>query len=82
MSDQVPYLTTLDNPFDPSTEFQEWYAFDRLMGYNTVELLARRTFTSPNISPADQEDSRVFAIEEIVEENVSGMHTIVYGPSE
>ena len=58
MSDQVPYLTTLDNPFDPSTEFQEWYAFDRLMGYNTVELLARRTFTSPNISPADQEDSR------------------------
>lgn len=49
MANKVPYLTTLDNPFDPSTEFQEWYAFDRLMGYNTVELLARRTFTSDHI---------------------------------
>lgn len=81
MSDKIPYLTTLDNPFDPATEFKEWYAFDRLMGYNTVELVARFTFTSPHISPADQEDSRVFAIEQIVEENVSGMHTIVYGPA-
>lgn len=81
MSKQVPYLTTIDNPFDPSTEFKEWYAYDRLMGYGTVELLARTTFTSDHISPADQEDSRIFAIEEIVKEDVTGTYKIVYGPA-
>lgn len=80
MDDRVPYLTTVDNPYNPRDEFKAWYEFDRLRGYHTTELLDRRTFSSEHLSEADQEDSRVAAIEEIVEENVSGMYTIVYLP--
>ena len=34
-------LTTVDNPFDPFTRFEEWYAYDVRMGYNTASFLER-----------------------------------------
>jgi len=34
-------LTTLDNPFDPFDNFDEWYKIDMQFGYNTCALLAR-----------------------------------------
>ena len=34
-------LTTVDNPFNPFENFQEWYKIDMQFGYNTCALLAR-----------------------------------------
>ena len=79
---EEPYLTTLDNPYNPRDEFQNWLRFDQRMGYHTSELLARHTYTSEHLSPADQEDSRRFAIESIMENNVLGIHTVVWLPPE
>ena len=66
-------LTTVDNPFNPFTEFDEWYAYDTMMGYNTLPFLARVARVSTEISEPDQQLAIQLAIEEIVEENVSGM---------
>lgn len=30
-------LTTLDNPFDPFTRFDEWLEYDTTLGYNSIE---------------------------------------------
>lgn len=76
--DTIPYLTTLDNPFDPRDEFRDWLRFDKRMGYNTCEIMDRHMYTSPNLSPADQEDSRRFAIEQVMENNIMGIHTVVW----
>lgn len=67
-------LTTVDNPFNPGTQFDEWYAWDTAHGYHTSSLLARITITSDALSEADQEVAIDNAIDEIVRENVSGMH--------
>jgi hypothetical protein len=67
-------LTTFDNPFDPFTEWDEWYMWDLNSGYHTPGLLARITHSSEEISDADQFDAIQNAIDEIVRENVSGMH--------
>lgn len=67
-------LTTVDNPYDPSTQFDEWYAFDTAAGYNTTSLLARIVKTSDELSEADQDAALEDAIDEIVKENVSGVH--------
>lgn len=73
-SDTTEYmLTTVDNPFDPFTEYDEWLAFDISRGYNSSGFLARIALFSSEMSLPDQELAIQNAIDEIVEENVSGM---------
>lgn len=65
-------LTTSDNPFDPFTQFDEWYAFDVSHGYNTCAYLARVLVTSDELSEEDQELALDTAINAILELNVTG----------
>lgn len=66
-------LTTVDNPFNPFTMFDEWYSYDIGKGYNTSAFLDRIVRTSTDLSEADQALAIQDAIDEIVKENVSGM---------
>lgn len=65
-------LTTSDNPFDPFTQFDEWYAFDVRHGYNTCAYLARVLVTSDELSEEDQDMALDTAINAILELNVTG----------
>lgn len=67
-------LTTVDNPFDPFTQFDEWYNFDEAAGYRTTQFLARVVKSSDQLSEADQSLAIELAIDEIVNENVSGLY--------
>lgn len=67
-------LTTVDNPYDPFTQFDMWFAYDTRAGYHTAAFLARITKTSEDLSEADQSLAIQLAIEEIVEENVLGLY--------
>jgi hypothetical protein len=67
-------LTTVDNPFDPFTEYDEWYAYDLRAGYHSTELLARIVRSSEELSDPDQAAAEEEAIDEIVNVNASGMH--------
>ncbi len=74
-------LTTVDNPFNPFTQFKEWFAFDIAHSYNTASLLARILVTSTELSEAQQLRDTESAIDEIVRMNVSGMHRKVSAES-
>ena len=71
---QESMLTTVDNPFDPFTEFKPWYSFDLAAGYHTLALLGRIINTSHELSDTDELLANERAIDEILRENVSGMH--------
>lgn len=43
-------LSTVDNPYDPRTSWDEWFAFDIARGYNTCGLVARLCTTSDSLS--------------------------------
>lgn len=66
-------LTTVDNPFNPFTRFDEWLQYDISMGYNTSAFLARIANVSDDLTQQDQAIAIQNAIDEIVQENVSGM---------
>lgn len=66
-------LTTVDNPYDPTTHFDEWYAFDESHGYFTMNLLARVLVTSDELSDADQDAAVEDAIDDVISNNVSGL---------
>lgn len=71
-------LTTVDNPFNPFTQFDEWYAFDVQKGYNSLSFLARIAKLSSNLSEKDEEKEIDRAIDEIIKENVLGIYKKVY----
>lgn len=67
-------LTTVDNPFDPFTEFKQWLAWDTGKGYNTPGLLDRIVVSSDEMSEVDQALAIQDGIDEIVRENVLGLY--------
>lgn len=67
-------LTTVDNPFDPFDQFEQWLAMDTTLGYNTPGYLARIAMTSDDLSDVDQFLAIQEAMDEIVQENVFGVH--------
>lgn len=71
-------VTTSDNPYDPFTQFDEWYAFDVQKGYNTCAYLGRISLTSPDLSYADNQIAYEEAIDEIVKYNLTGNYIKVY----
>lgn len=77
----VHMLTTVDNPYDPFTQFDDWYRFDEQSGYHTTGYLARITISSNELSDADQSLAIEQAIEEAVEQNINGMYRMVPAPS-
>lgn len=58
--------TTVDNPWNPFTQYDEWYAYDHQHGWNTIERLARLTFTSDALSDAENEAERDRAFLELM----------------
>lgn len=67
-------LTTIDNPFDPFNQFDEWYEFDESKGYHTCGYLARITKSSDELSNVDEELAIEEAIDEIIKLHPLGMY--------
>lgn len=65
-------LTTEDNPYDPYTQWDEWYAWDVAAGYHTCAYLARIAMISDELT--DEENDQIIsdAIDEIIRFNLTG----------
>lgn len=67
-------LTTIDNPFNPFTQFDDWYNYDEnVLGYHSLELLASVCKTSDEFSETQQEQDINDAIDSICKLNVLGV---------
>ena len=67
MATTVAMLTTMDNPWNPFDNWDEWYAFDEYQGYHTCGLLARYSLNTTELSELDQELEHRRAIEAVLE---------------
>lgn len=59
-------LTTKDNPFNPITQFNEWFLFDIAKGYYTAAYLARIAQTSSLLTDYENSLEIERAIDEII----------------
>lgn len=59
-------ITTRDNPYDPFTQFRQWFVFDITKGYNTCDYLARIAKTSKQMSDTECDEEVERAIDEIL----------------
>lgn len=59
-------ITTIDNPYDPFTEFDKWFIYDNTKGYGTCSYLARIAMTSKALSEEENQETIEEAIDEII----------------
>lgn len=60
-------LTTIDNPFNPLEQFNEWFMFDVEKGYYSCSRLARIMQTSDEMSDEEVMIETERAIDEIIQ---------------
>lgn len=66
MSTSTVALTTFDNPYNPFTQFTQWFLFDVEKGYNSCSYLGRIAHTSDSLSDEENDEEIERAIDEIV----------------
>ena len=65
-------ITTEDNPFNPISQFAEWFAYDESCGYHTSSYLARVSATSEELTRIENEQAKETAIDEMIRLNLTG----------
>ena len=65
-------ITTTDNPFNPFTEWDEWYFYDLSKGYSTCERLDRLSNTSSELSDELNNEELEKAIDQLIEVGAVG----------
>lgn len=79
---QEAMLSTIDNPYNPFTHFDEWLAYDTLNGYNTLGVLGANTPLSVDL-PGEINDVIINdAIDYIVLNDLTGTYIKVFKPKE
>lgn len=73
-SDYEVALTTVDNPYNPIDDYDNWRAYDTQQGYYCDEYVARILRTSEDLSEKQQKDDYEAAIDEIVSLNPLGVY--------
>lgn len=60
-------LTTIDNPFNPFSQFDEWLQFDISKGHYSLGYLGRIAKTSEQLSDEENNNEIERAIDEIID---------------
>ena len=75
-------LSTIDNPFNPFTDFVSWFMFDIEKGYNCCSYLARIANVSDAMSQQEENEEVERAIDEIIELNPVSFYIKVFRNTE
>ena len=71
-------ITTTDNPYNPQTDFQQWYLYDVNNGYNTCAYLGRIVKDSEGLSDEEKEEENERAIDEIIKYDFMNIYKKIY----
>jgi len=67
-------LTTVDNPFNPFTDFDKWYLFDIEKNYNSCAYLGRIARISDAMTEEERNVETERAIDEIIKNDFLNMY--------
>ena len=71
-------ITTIDNPYNPFTQFEPWVLYDIEKGYYSCGYLARVCHISNEMTDYEVNEAMEQAISEIVRLDLTGMYKKVH----
>lgn len=78
----TPMLTTTDNLYNPYTNFDEWFLYDTLNGYNSCSLLDRMLDVNDEMSDEEVNAAIEQAIDQIVLADLTDKYVKIYPNTE
>ena len=60
-------ITTIDNPYNPLTDFDHWFQFDTEKGYYTSSTIARLTHLRDDMTELEELEEVERAIDRLIE---------------
>lgn len=82
MSNRKVAITTIDNPYDPIDDFENWYSYDVDHGYSTCSYLDRIAQTSDALSEVENDREMERAIDEIIKYDFQNIYKKVVKDAE
>lgn len=73
-------ITTIDNPFNPFVDFDNWFLFDVEKNYYTLSKLARLSKVTDSMSSKEEAKEVERAIERLIEIDPLDLYVKVYKP--
>lgn len=70
-------ITTIDNPYNPFSDFMSWFRYDVEKGYNTCAYLGRIARTSDELTEYENDLEVERAIDEIIENDFMNVYVKV-----
>lgn len=67
-------LTTFDNPFNPFSDFTQWFLYDEKKGYHSTAYLGRIARTSDQLSEEENDKETERAMDEIIKYDELGIY--------
>ena len=78
MSNKRVSITTIDNPYDPFDQFNQWFLFDIEKGYNTCSYLGRIVQLYEGMTQKEEDEAAERAIDKIIENDFLNIYRKVY----
>lgn len=70
-------LTTIDNPYNPHTDYYNWFIWDTSHHYNTLQKLGAQSFDDDNISDEEQDELYDVIANEIINNDDLGIYCLI-----
>ena len=70
-------LTTIDNPYDPFDQFEEWFQYDVQHSYNCCGLVALLAETSDSMTEQEKDSILFEGMKQLIETDPLNQYTIV-----
>lgn len=67
-------LSTVDNPYSPFTNFDEWFLYDALHQYGSCEILARISHVSDGLTEEEYAHEIERAVDEFIKYDFTGIY--------
>ena len=74
MTNGTVMLSTVDNPYDPFTDFTSWFLFDIEKGYNSCGKLARIANYSDDMTQKESDEETERAVDEIIKNDILNIY--------
>ena len=77
-NNKTAMLTTIDNPYNPFTEFEQWLMYDTQNGYNTCGRIDRICETTEDMSENEKEIAINNAMDTIITNDFLAIYKKVF----